>query len=107
MVAPAIEKVVRDYLRAATSLGIPARRAMLFRSQARGDTHEWSDIDLIILSPALEPPRSNEIVKKLWRLCPQTDARIEPIPCGEIEWQTDNSRVVLEIARQEGVVIEV
>lgn len=33
------------------------------------------------------------------------DNRIEPIPCGEREWETDQSRPILEIARREGIVI--
>ncbi len=106
MVAAAIEQCVKKYLRAATAAGIPARRAILFGSQARGDAQEYSDIDLVILSPALEPPRAAALLATLWRLRLQTDARIEPIACGEKEWQTDDSRIVLEIARTEGVPID-
>lgn len=106
MVAPAIQKVVRDYLHAAAEAGIPARRGILFGSQARGDAHELSDIDLVVLSPALEPPRTHDQVAALWRLRIHTDSRIEPIACGEKEWETDDSRMILEIARREGVMIE-
>lgn len=106
MVAAAIQQVVRDYLHAAADAGIPARRAVLFGSQARGDAHELSDIDLVILSSALEPPRSHELIAALWRLRIHTDSRIEPIACGEKEWETDDSRIILEIARREGVMIE-
>jgi len=35
-----------------------------------------------------------------------TDSRIEPIACGEREWDADTSRPILEIARREGMVIE-
>src|SRR5947209_8593801 len=106
MVAAAVQQIVRNYLRAATEAGIPTRRAILFGSQIRGNAHELSDIDLVVLSPALEPPRSHDVVAKLWRLRVQTDSRIEPIPCGEKEWESDDSRMILEIARREGAVIE-
>jgi hypothetical protein len=33
------------------------------------------------------------------------DVRIEPIPCGEQEWETDGGRPILEIARREGTEI--
>jgi uncharacterized protein len=106
MVAAAMQQIVRNYLQAATKAGIPARKAILFGSQARGNTHEMSDIDLVVLSPALEPPRTHDVVATLWRICIQTDSRIEPIACGEKEWETDDSRIILEVARREGVVIE-
>jgi hypothetical protein len=35
-----------------------------------------------------------------------TDDRIEPIPCGEREWESGDGRPILEIVRREGVVIE-
>jgi predicted nucleotidyltransferase len=107
MVAAAVEQIVRNYLRVATEAGIPTRRGILFGSQARGEADPMSDIDLVVLSPALEPPRSHEVVATLWRLRVQTDCRIEPIACGEKEWEADDSRMILEIARREGVVIEV
>ena len=107
MVAAAVEQIVRNYLRVATEAGIPTRRAILFGSQARGEADPMSDIDLVVLSPALEPPRSHDVVATLWRLRVRTDCRIEPIACGEKEWEADDSRMILEIARREGVVIEV
>ena len=106
MVAESIQTVVRDYLKAATRAGIPTHKAVLFGSQARGDARELSDIDLVVLSSALEPPHSRDVVATLWRLCIHTDSRIEPIACGEKEWETDDSRIILEIARREGVMIE-
>lgn len=106
MVAESVQNVVRNYMRAATRAGIPTHKAVLFGSQARGDAGELSDIDLVVLSPALEPPHSRDMVATLWRLCISTDARIEPIACGEREWETNDSRIILEIARREGVVIE-
>lgn len=106
MVAESVQHIVREYLRAATRAGIPAGKAVVFGSQATGRAHPLSDIDLVILSPALEPPRSHDVVATLWRLRIHTDSRIEPVPCGEQEWETDNSRPVLEIARREGTVIE-
>lgn len=106
MVAPAIEQIVRNYLHAASEAGIPSTRAVVFGSQARGDAHEQSDIDLVVLSRALEPPRTHDIVATLWRLRANTDSRIEPIACGEREWLTDDSRVILEVARREGVMVE-
>ena len=105
MVSQSIEIVVRQYLKAATEAGIHSRRAVLFGSQVKGLADEWSDIDLIVIAPELEPPHDNRLIDKLWELRATTDSRVEPIPCGEHEWETDQSRPIIEIARREGVEI--
>lgn len=96
---------VRAYLRAAQAAGIHARRAVLFGSYAQGHADAWSDLDLIVIAPELESPADRRLVDKLWELRASTDARIEPVPCGEHEWDTDQSRPILEIARRQGLVI--
>lgn len=105
MVSQSIDAVVRQYLHALAEVGIHARRAVLFGSHAKGTADEWSDIDLVVISPELEPPAGRQLVNKLWELRATTDSRVEPIPCGEKEWETDESRPILEIARREGVLV--
>ena len=39
------------------------------------------------------------------RVAAHTDSRIEPIPVGERQFLTDDSRAIIEIARREGQVI--
>ncbi len=106
MVSPAIDLVVRQYLRALAEAGIHARRAVLFGSHGKGTADEWSDIDLVVIAPELEPPANRQLVNKLWELRATTDSRVEPIACGEREWETDQSRPILEVARREGVVVD-
>lgn len=106
MVAESIELSVRQYLAAARAAGIRARRAVLFGSHARSSPGPWSDIDLVVIAPELDDPDDRRVVDILWELRAVTDARIEPVPCGEHEWETDVSRPILEVARREGVVIE-
>ncbi len=105
MVVEAIEVVVRNYLRVVRAAGIDATRAILFGSYARGDADEWSDIDIIVIAPVFDTRRDRELVTKLWVLSAHTDSRIEPIACGEREWETDDGRPILEYARLEGVEI--
>ena len=57
MVSQSIEIVIRQYLHAVSKAGIHSRRAVLFGSQAKGSADEWSDINLIVIAPELEPPR--------------------------------------------------
>lgn len=105
MVEESIIGVIKRYLAELPSEGIHARQGVLFGSFARGEAREWSDIDLVVIAPEFDARRDLEFVKKLWRATSTTDLRIEPIPCGEKEWEEDDSRPILEIARKEGIVI--
>jgi predicted nucleotidyltransferase len=104
MVEETVIEAVRKYLAELPRVGINARRAILFGSFARGQAGEYSDIDLIVIAPEFDGPREISLVQALWRAT-IADNRIEPIPCGEHEWETDQSRPVLEIARREGIVV--
>lgn len=105
MVNDSIQLIVRRYIQAVCTLGIHAKQAVLFGSHARGTSDDWSDIDVIIVAPELESPADRHLIGKLWELRAVTDPRIEPVPCGEREWDTDTTRPILEIARREGVII--
>lgn len=107
MVESGIVDVIRRYLAALPSVGIHARRAVLFGSHATGQANQWSDIDLVVVAPEFDGGRDFETVKSLWEATLLADNRIEPIPCGEMEWAGGNGRPILAIARREGVVIEV
>ena len=106
MVAETIKSVIQRYLQAVNASGIHARRAILFGSYARGEAGEWSDIDLVIIAPELDDLQDRKLISKLWALRAVTDSRIEPIACGEKEWDGPASRPIIEIARQEGIEIE-
>ncbi|HIJ67103.1 MAG TPA: nucleotidyltransferase domain-containing protein [Planctomycetes bacterium] len=104
MVEESVIKSVKSYLARLSAAGIHANKAVLFGSFARGQANAYSDIDLVVIAPEFDGSREVVLVKKLWRAT-QGDSRIEPIPCGEREWETEQGRPVLEIARREGIVI--
>ena len=104
MVEEAVIAVVQRYLAALPPLGIHSRRAVLFGSFAQGQAGQYSDIDLVVIAPEFDGSREISLVEAIW-LATASDSRIEPIPCGEKEWETDQSRPILEIARREGVII--
>ena len=97
---------VRNYLAALTSQGIVVERLVVFGSQAKGQAHEWSDIDLLVISPQFDNMKDRSTVNLLWRVAARTDSRIEPIPCGSLQWRNDDSSAIIEIARREGEVLE-
>jgi len=97
---------VRSYLSALTSRGITVERVVVFGSQAKGEAHEWSDIDILVISPQFDNMKDRSAVNLLWRVAARTDSRIEPIPCGSLQWRDDDSSAIIEIARREGEVLE-
>ncbi len=106
MVEDAIVTTVRRYLSVLPTVGIHASRAVLFGSFARGEADQYSDIDLVVIAPEFDAGRDFDTIKNLWETTLLADNRIEPIPCGEREWESGDGRPILEIARREGVVIE-
>ena len=104
MVDQDVVSVVRRYLGVLPEFGIHASRAVLFGSFAVDKADEWSDIDLIAIAPEFDEPYDITFVERLWS-ARITDSRIEPIPCGEREWETDGGRPILEVARIEGITI--
>jgi len=105
MVERTVIESVQSYLGALPALGIHPCRAVLFGSYARERADEYSDIDLVVIAPEFDRSRELSLVKRLWQATVAADNRIEPIPCGEREWETDQGRPIIEIARREGVVI--
>jgi len=105
MVDPAVVTVVNRYLSALRGAGIVVDQAVIFGSQARGEAHEWSDIDLLIVAAQFDDRRDRSTVNLLWQLAARVDSRIEPLPCGLRQWRDDDGSAIIEIARREGAVL--
>ncbi len=97
---------IQRYMRAVEAAGIPVSFVVLFGSQALGNTHEWSDIDLVVVSPRFDGPKLREDIGTLWYMAARTDTRIEPIACGLQQWSDDASSAIIEIARREGQQVQ-
>lgn len=97
-----IPDIARKYLQRLASLGIAVERGVIFCSYARGEASTWSDIDLLVVSPQHDSPRTHEDLNLLWRIAAREDSRIEPIPCGSKEWREDETSAIIEVARREG-----
>lgn len=93
---------VRRYLKALQDHGFPVRFGVVFGSQATGNADRWSDIDLLVVSPRFDGKVHRQDVDFLWRVAARVDSRIEPIPCGESEWQEGNSSTIIGVAKRDG-----
>lgn len=100
-----IIKSIQNYLRAVEQKGIPVKYGVLFGSYAKGQEHEWSDIDLLVISPRYDKKWAHKDWAKLWVIAAHTDSRIEPIPVGEKQYKEDDSSLIIEVARREGQII--
>jgi hypothetical protein len=107
MVDESVIEGVRNYLQALEAHGIAVSFGVVFGSQAAGKAGLWSDIDLLVVSPQFDHQQGRAAVDWLWRIAARTDSRIEPIPCGEKQWQEDDSSEIVEIARRDGMPIRV
>lgn len=105
MVDESVVSSVRRYLRALQATGLAVRFGVLFGSWSVGRAGPWSDIDLLVVSPQFDGPLRRQDLNLLWRQAARIDSRIEPIACGEQQWQRDDSSAIIEIARREGTQI--
>ncbi|MFH1090611.1 MAG: nucleotidyltransferase domain-containing protein [Pseudomonadota bacterium] len=103
MVEAAVVNSVRRYLGKLVEAGLEARFAVVFGSQISGESDAWSDIDVVVVSPVFDGAFPREAVNRLWRIAARTDSRIEPVPCGELQWLEDTGIPIIETARKEGL----
>lgn len=102
MVDRTLIDLVRRYPSKLDARGLPAPFGVVFGSTARGTTADWSDIDLLVVSPRFD----GRPVLLLWRVAAETDSRIEPVACGVDQWEHDGANVIVEVARREGSRID-
>jgi predicted nucleotidyltransferase len=101
---PVVESVTR-YLQRLVAQGIPVEYGVLFGSAVRGEMNEWSDIDVLVVSPHFDTRRRREDINLLWRTAAWTDSRIEPVAVGSQEYIHEAGSALLEMVRREGQII--
>lgn len=106
MVDRTLIDLVRRYLSTLDARGLPAPFGVVFGSTALGTTGDWSDIDLLVVSPRFDGRPVLRDVLLLWRVAAETDSRIEPVACGVDQWEHDGANVIVEVARREGSRID-
>lgn len=105
MADESIVKAVQDYMKVLRKEGIPVAFSVLYGSYARGEATEWSDIDLMVVSPLFDQEKCREEIDHLWHATLQADIRIEPVGIGVNQWEYDDGIPLIEIARREGEII--
>ena len=78
---------------------------VVFGSHVYGQPDEWSDIDLVVISPMFDPGEPREHRALLRRAAREAGQPVEAIPCGERQWVNDDVDPIIETARRRGMVI--
>ena len=108
MVEKEIISIIQKYLKRLGQSGIQARKAVVFGSFAGSKpVDEWSDIDVLIISPKFDAPFTRDDINILWRVASDLDSRIEPIAVGEVQWLDDRQNPIIESARRQGMAVTV
>lgn len=89
MLSEDVLRVAKEFQVALKDAGIEADFVVVFGSQVTGKAHEWSDIDLLVVSSQFDGMSDRSRVNQLWRLTAQVDSRIEPFPCGAKQWREE------------------
>jgi predicted nucleotidyltransferase len=106
MADKSIIESVKTYLTELIRIGIPVKYGILFGSSTdRSRYDEWSDIDLLVVSPLYDKAYSRQDINILWKTAARVDNRIEPIAVGLDQWSNDDASTIIEIARREGITI--
>jgi predicted nucleotidyltransferase len=105
MVEKAVLRTIRKYLKAVAGQGIPVKAGVLFGSYATGKIHQWSDIDLLVISPRFDKKFKRKDIDLLWHVAADVDSRIEPIAVGERQYRESRDSYIIVEARREGKVI--
>jgi len=106
MVDESVITSVKNYLNRLKDAGIENCFAVIYGSQITGKQDLWSDIDLLVVSSLFDHEIRRSDVNMLWRIAAATDSRIEPVPVGRIQYETDDGNAIIEIARRNGLIIQ-
>ncbi len=96
--------IVRQYITNLNNGGVVIFKAYLFGSYARDQATENSDIDVLLVSEAFDTD-DDIVLSKPWSPKYRLDYRIEPVAIGLQRFNTDDSSLILEVVRNEGLEI--
>ena len=97
-------KIVRQYVANLNQGGVAIFKAYLFGSYARNQASDSSDIDVLLIADVFDTD-DDVILSKPWSPKYRNDYRIEPVAIGRKRFLTDDSSIILEEVRKEGLEI--
>ncbi len=105
MVEAEIRRALIKFSRAVEEKGVRVQKVILYGSRARERWHEFSDIDVAIVSPDFGRDRFEEGVK-LFQIASEIDPRIEPVPVSLKAYQQDTWVPLIHEIREKGTEVK-
>lgn len=99
-----IEQAISDFIQRLQK-GIRVEAIVLFGSYAKGNPHEWSDVDIAVISPDFEGMRMSRRQEIISQLALHSYPRISPIGFSSSEYHKTNSTSFLSEIIRTGKVV--
>ena len=84
-----VTSIIKRFIDALEKNNIPIKEAILFGSYAKGNYHDWSDIDLALVSDAFAGERFRDR-NKIRRIKLEISCDLEPLPYSPKDFTPDN-----------------
>ncbi len=81
--------IIKRFIDELEKNNIPIKEAILFGSYAKGNYHDWSDIDLALVSDAFEGERFRDR-NKIRRIKLEISCDLEPLPYRPQDFTSDD-----------------
>ncbi len=104
MVKETIIAKIRSFTDTLKKQNIKIDKVVLYGSQATGCSHEYSDIDVAIISPDFGKDRYEEGAY-LFELASSIDPLIEPVPISTSSYQNDTWIPLIHEIRSHGIEV--
>jgi predicted nucleotidyltransferase len=105
MVEKAIRQTINAFIKELKSKKIKVAKVILFGSRASGRAHEYSDIDVAVVSPDFGKDRYREGAN-LFEIACAIDPRIEPIPISLSSYENDTWIPIIYEIRKNGIEVK-
>ncbi len=106
MVEKAIRQTINAFIKELKRKKIKIAKVVLFGSRASGRAHEYSDIDVAVVSPDFGKDRYREGAK-LFEIACAIDPRFEPVPISLSSYENDTWIPIIYEIRKNGIELQV
>ncbi len=86
-------KIIREFKKILESTGVRTEKIILYGSYANGTYHEWSDIDLVVISPDFADVGLWDRIKMVSKAISIIFQPIEAVPMTPEEWESGDSMI--------------
>jgi len=105
MVEKAIQQIIKAFIQELKKRKIKVAKVILYGSRASGRFHEYSDIDVAVVSPDFGKDRYREGAK-LFEIACAIDPRIEPVPISLSSYENDTWIPIIYEIRKNGIELK-